>query len=343
VVLEGFEGAGLEILNGTAEAMAISAKPNGTQAWTELGQAAFAQPHSSGTANLFSGIENGLPELMFARGTDIWTSFHKARHVGMGEWTGTLETAALSGKNVLDDVFEGSSDASVLLLTDDGNGDALFVDDIYSAFPEAMEAQSRIAKIDEIRAGAGDDVVDLTSQRFEYVGNGMTVRGGLGNDVIWANKGENILFGDAGDDRIVGASGNDVLIGGSGDDSMHGGGGNDIFTFGGTWGNDTIEQLTGGTVRLWFEGVERAEISLCANAQGNAVLSCASGSVTLKGLSHDDISVAFANGSNDLLEGLSLCFGDNGSGQYSALLKAGAFSNASSEKIFEDEGNGMIA
>ena len=108
----------------------------------------------------------------------------------MGEWEGTNEIVELDGKNQITDIFAGSDDASILLMTDDENGDALFIDDIYSAFPEGLDAQARIAKIDEIRAGAGDDIVDLTSQRFAYVGEGMTVRGGLGDDVIWANNGE---------------------------------------------------------------------------------------------------------------------------------------------------------
>ena len=93
----------------------------------------------------------------------------------------------------------------------------------------------------------------MTSQRFDYIGDGLTVRGGLGNDVIWANKGDNRLFGDEGNDRIVGASGNDIIVGGAGNDSLHGGGGDDIFAFGGDWGQDTIEQLTTGKVTLWFD------------------------------------------------------------------------------------------
>ena len=100
-------------------------------------------------------------------------------------------------------------------------------------FPNALpgtvdEQQARIAQIDEIRAGLGDDIVDMTSQRFAYVGDGVKVYGGLGNDTIWANNGNNSLFGDAGNDRLVGGSDDDIIIGGAGNDSMHGGGGEDI-------------------------------------------------------------------------------------------------------------------
>ena len=113
---------------------------------------------------------------MFARGTSVWRGPYLAKHVGAGDWAGTNQTIGLAGRNCLEDIYIGSDDATILLLTDDANGDAFFVDDIYSAFPEGVDAQARMAKIDEIRAGAGDDIIDLTSQRFDYVGGGIKSR-----------------------------------------------------------------------------------------------------------------------------------------------------------------------
>ena len=193
-----------------------------------------------------------------------WGGDFLAQHVGTlgGTWSGTDELAALAGKNMISDIFDGSTDANILVMTDDENGDALFVDDIYSAFPDEIAAQSRLGRIDEVRAGAGDDVVDMTSQRFAYTGGGLTIRGGDGNDVIWANSGDNFLFGDAGNDRIVGASGSDFIAGGVGNDSMHGGGGADIFAFCDDWGADTVEQLADGTVTLWFASGDISKASL---------------------------------------------------------------------------------
>ena len=43
------------------------------------------------------------------------------------------------------------------------------------------------------------------------------------------------------------------VFGGSGNDLLLGGGGDDIFIFGAGWGEDTVEQLTSGSVTLWFE------------------------------------------------------------------------------------------
>ena len=151
----------------------------------------------------------------------------------------------------------------------------------------------------------------------------MTVRGGLGDDVVWANNGNNWLFGDAGNDRLVGAAGNDVIIGGAGNDSLHGGGGNDIFAFGGDWGQDTVEQLANGKVTLWFDNGDDSKWDA-------ATLTYQDGdkSVHVSGVTAKDVT---------------LKFGDDGSGKYTDLLSAGAFAEFTSEKIFEDRNRGMLA
>jgi hypothetical protein len=228
------------------------------------------------------------------------------------------------GKGRIQNLFFGSSDPNVLCLTDGDNGDAIFVDDIYTELPEEIEENTaRLFKIREIRAGAGDDIVDMTSQRFEYTGDGLTIRGGEGNDTIWANKGDNWLFGDAGNDRIVGASSCDVIAGGIGNDRMHGGGGKDTFTFCENWGVDNVEQLETGSVTLWF----------------------ASGSLT----NWDEATLTYTDGENSVkvsgvtLDKITLKFGDDGSEDYAALASAGAFLDATSERIFEESGKGMLA
>ena len=174
-----------------------------------------------------------------------------------------------------------------------------------------------------IRAGNGDDVVDMTSQRFTYIGDGVKIYGGDGNDTLWANNGNNTLFGDAGNDRIVGGSDDDVIIGGSGNDSLHGGGGDDIFCFGKNWGKDTVEQLVGGEITLWFE-------SGSENNWNADMLTYTDGtnSVKVSGISADNIS---------------LKFGDDNSLFYDELANSGCFDDAASEKIFEDKNKGFLA
>ena len=256
---------------------------------------------------------DGNMDVFFAKANGIWEDGFEAEHQGIyNNWIGSREHIALEGKNKIADVFSGSDDANILVLTDSANGDALFVDDVFTAFGKDA---ARIAEIDEIRAGLGDDIVDLTSQKFAYAASGVKIYGGLGNDTIWANNGKNILFGDAGNDRIVGGSGDDVIIGGIGNDSMHGGGGSDIFCFGEDWGSDTVEQLPGGEITLWFES--GAENNWDADT---LTYTDGANSVTVSGVS--DVTLKFGTGDT---------------------LPAGCFDAAASEKIFEDKDKGMLA
>ena len=271
---------------------------------------------------------DGNADVFFANAVGTWGNGYFAQNAGsIGDWDGTLEYTRLYGKNQLADFFEGSTDANVLLLTDDANGDALFVDDIYTELPGTLaEQQARIAQIDEVRAGAGDDIVDLTSQRFEYIGGGLIVRGGDGDDTIWANKGDNFLFGDAGSDRIVGASGDDVIAGGIGDDSMHGGGGSDVFAFCDNWGADIVNQLKTGSVTLWF-----ASGSLANWDASTLTYTDGDNSVRVFGVTSDRIELKFGeNGPDD-------------AAQFAALTAAGAFDAFTSRRIFEESETGIAA
>ena len=270
---------------------------------------------------------DGVSDVFFARAGEVWGSGYQAQHVGSldNEWAGTGERVNLAGKNRIADIFEGSYDMNVMLLTDDANGDALFVDDIYTALPGSIaEQQARIAQINEIRAGAGDDIVDMTSQQFEYFGDSLTIRGGDGNDTIWAAGYSNYLFGDAGNDRIVGGTGMDFIAGGAGNDSMHGGGGRDVFTFGGNWGNDTVEQLGDeeSMVMLWFADGDHTNWNAATLTYTDG-----SNSVTVKGVGADQIEIYI---------------GDEFPWDFEAMSNLGIFADTTSEKIFEDKEKGML-
>lgn len=277
----------------------------------------------STTPKTVTSTANGTGDIFFANPNGTWGSGYLAQHNGVKKgWSGTKEYAALSGKNKFCNLFIGSTDANVLVLTDNDNGDALFLDDIYSALPSGKSAQARLSKINEIRAGAGNDLIDLTSQQFDFTQSGLTVRGGQGDDVIWGNKGGSFLFGDAGNDRIVGGAGNDVIVGGVGNDKMHGAGGDDIFCFCKNWGNDTVEQLSSGKVTLWFDSgsISNWNASTLTYTDGF-------NSVKISG-------VTAAN--------VTLKFGDEG-GQYSELAAMGAFASMTSERILEDTTKGLLA
>ena len=259
---------------------------------------------------------NGITDVFFAKSNGNWDSSYCAVHQGVNDWMGTGELLFFANQNKIIDIYKGSDDANVLLLTDDTCGDALFLDDVFSD----RGNQARLARIDQIYAGNGDDIIDLTSRQFEYSGDGIWIYGGNGDDVIWANNGSNILFGDAGNDRIVGGTGDDIITGGSGDDSLHGGGGNDIFVFGDNWGCDTVEQRAGAAITLWFES------NTGFWNEDTRTYTCDSNSVTVNSTAT-----------------VILKFGNDGSEQYNELAAHNAFRDAVSAKIFEDKDTGFLA
>ncbi len=253
---------------------------------------------------------NSRSDVFFATvsANDLWSSRYQAKN------TVTGEVASITGKNRIRDTFTGSdSDANILYLSDCNNGDALFMDDIYSEYGDA----ARLSLIREIRAGAGADVVDMTSDRYTAELAGMTVRGGAGNDVLWGAEGGNRLFGDAGNDRITGGTGDDLIAGGAGDDKLAGGGGNDIFAFGGNWGADVISQSAGGTVTLWFETGD-----LFHWDEATLTYTDGANSVRFSGVSVDQIT---------------LKFGDDGSALFKEYAASGSFLESTAESVFETE------
>ncbi|MBR4254126.1 MAG: AIDA repeat-containing protein [Lentisphaeria bacterium] len=273
---------------------------------------------------------DGNADVFFATPSGTWDSRYAAKHTGFaGEWAGTGEVVSACGKGRIRDLFFGSADPSTLFLTDSENGDALFLDDVFTGLPEEIkeEQPARLFRIQEIYGGAGDDIVDMTSQRCEYIGDGLTIRGGDGDDVIWAVKGDNMLFGDDGNDRIVGASGNDVIVGGIGNDSMHGGGGDDVFAFCDNWGADTVEQLETGTVTLWFASGDESNWN-----EETLTYTDGENSVTVSGVTAEQIMLKF--GSGDTPEDAA---------QFAALSGIGAFDAFTSQRIFEESGTGILA
>jgi Ca2+-binding RTX toxin-like protein len=98
-------------------------------------------------------------------------------------------------------------------------------------------------------SGAGDEVAN-SGKSVNWSGNVIeNAIGGTASDSITGNTLANILNGGAGADMLIGGVGADTLIGGIGNDNMQGGADNDNYQgFTGTFGTDTINDLSGADI-----------------------------------------------------------------------------------------------
>lgn len=116
-------------------------------------------------------------------------------------------------------VWKGTGNSTLLGTS---SSDLIFLDQLAYSSP-------RISAITVISAGAGNDLVDMSSSRFSY--GRLDIRGGSGNDWLLGNDGSDIISGGTGDDRLKGYAGNDTLIGGTGKDVLFGGAGSDTASY----------------------------------------------------------------------------------------------------------------
>ncbi len=270
------------------------------------------------TPENIAGVRDSMDDFFFAQTIGVWSEKINARHAGsFNDWRGTDELVAIAGKNRFSTYFTGSLDTTKVFLTDSSNGDAFFLDDKCVG-----GTQARIDKISSIIAGAGDDVVDLTSYRYAYNVHreGMKVHGGEGDDVIWANGGKNMLAGDEGNDTIYGGVGNDIFAGGAGDDTFRSFGGHDIFCYGSEfdWGNDRIIAGENDDISIFMDGITAEDVIFNgAGLQNSTMLfwgdSEVGGSIELVGMTFADVSLFF-DGSETIF-----------SGEYNTLKESGFF------------------
>jgi Ca2+-binding RTX toxin-like protein len=146
-----------------------------------------------------------------------WRRRASRTHNGSPGVPGSGATVSISGKRMSYDLFMGGEGVDTLLGT--SGSDAVLLD-VDGGGP-------RLSGIEVIDAGGGDDVVDLTSQRYGY--GDVTIEGGSGNDTLWSSSGNDTLLGEWGNDNLHGGAGNDYLYGGSGRDVLRGGWGVDLL------------------------------------------------------------------------------------------------------------------
>lgn len=155
---------------------------------------------------------------------EIYASGYAALNVSSFSQTGTEAIVSVEGMTSYEVVIYGGFDADTIELSD--GSDAFFLHDSFSDFHEEVfllqdsegrPGAARLRDIDMIMAGAGNDIIDLTSPDYEMYG-AMTVDGGEGDDTIWGSQANDILLGQQGDDVLFGGTGVDVLTGGAGAD-----------------------------------------------------------------------------------------------------------------------------
>ncbi len=133
--------------------------------------------------------------------------------------------------NINTGTYDGLGGNDTLIFTN--LGDAVFM-------VNAMHLQI-LANIETFIAGDGGDLLVLADAVITT--GDLTIFGGEGNDILWANIGNDQVIAAGGDDRVDGGPGNDqifgendndALNGGDGNDYLDGGDGNDIL-YGGNW------------------------------------------------------------------------------------------------------------
>ncbi len=266
------------------------------------------------------GEEDGATDLFFVKGRDIWTNHYWARNCLTGE------ILLMEGRNRFDEIVQGSTDPAILVLTDDDNGDAFFLDDIYSTqIHTAADCRcARLERVETILCGAGNDIVDLTSDNYQADLHSISVHGGDGNDILWGGRDGNAwLFGDAGNDQLCGGLGNDVLSGGAEDDVLSGVGGNDIFAFGFGCGNDRIDATGCSDFRIWLQEGMTWETS--TQQDGTLLRISETDSLFVIGQTPDDLAGKILCGDAE-----TIIFGVD----YDMMAQRGVFALASSHQIF---------
>ena len=187
---------------------------------------------------------------------------------------------------VLPILAELAAEAGGLTLTNSAGATSVTGGDlgdyISGAASELAETFFGAGGIDDIVAGAGNDIVYGGSGRVDASDSGDYIYGGSGADLLFGNGGDDIiiggseltdptndsgdsLIGGSGNDSLFGNGGNDTLWGQVGNDTLHGGVGDDNYVFGGGDGVDVIASFEGA-------GVAGGDIiSVLAGINGTAI------------------------------------------------------------------------
>jgi len=163
---------------------------------------------------------------------EIWQEYANFTYNAWNIYSG--DVFSITGKVRSYDAFDGGDGYDILNLS--AADDVIFLDDtIVSNLGEV----AKLSSIEEINAGDGDDIIDLTSLNFVY--DDVILNGGNGDDVLWSSDGDDVINAGNGNDNIQSALGNDTINAGQGDDIIKAHDGDDIIT-----GGAGADVITGG-------------------------------------------------------------------------------------------------
>jgi Ca2+-binding RTX toxin-like protein len=214
-----------------------------------------------GNDSIFSGGGNDLinagagNDTIYLTSSSVWSSAYNAHNVNTGGGIGTGIRMKIQGLNRYNEIINGGDNVDCIVLSN--NSDAFFIDDVYSGHhvsvtlittDDGSKSLARVLDVECLDAGAGNDVIDLTSNRFVLTNN-TEILGKAGNDTIWAATGN---------DTIDGGTGNDTIDGGTGNDTLTGGIGNDTFQFTATAGSDVITDFdtNNDAIQLYYRATD---------------------------------------------------------------------------------------
>jgi hypothetical protein len=203
-------------------------------------------------------------------------------------------TITITGtKNINNGIYDGLGGTDTLSMTP--LGDVLSLVDSMGTI--------MVKNIEMLNANSDGDVILMSHATVTY-GN-VTIRGGLGDDLLWSNNGNDLILGADGNDIIDGGGGDDFILGGfdddylsgwTGTDTLLGGDGSDIFAYStdSIWGSTALASLGSSipfAADVNLNGKNRSHDTFHGDANDSLVV-VGTGTDTLILTSGDDVLVA---------------------------------------------------